>query len=509
MSEENLAITEKVGEFVGKGGTAYYQREFQNIEQSCRFLWVWNTGAFFFGPLWAAWRGLWGFFCLSFLAELISLIQIAKGLWGDALGEQRLRHQQILSHIAERKEQWEQMIAQGNEAGAQSAAQIMANLQKVADQLQEQWGSGEQGGLLWGGVFLFALVKLAEGVWANRAYERCYRQWRMGSPKKAFQTSAKALASGCFLLLATWPLTIFSFISSHPEKVKLGGVSLGRFPLKGEIFSPLSAAIDRGFDWMGIVFGDLFLGLTSSLSFLIELFESVLLKTPWPVVMVVSSAMVWLLVGRRQGIFLGGTMVYLALLGLWEASIVTLALIGTGTLLSLVLGIPLGFWFGRQRKAYTMALPVLDFMQTMPTFVYLIPIIAFFGTGKSPGVLATVIFAMPPVVRLTALGIRNVPSSTKEAALAFGCSPWQLLRHVEIPLAGSSIMAGVNQTIMMSLSMTVVASLIGAEGLGALILEALQYAAKGQGLLAGVGILLCAMVIDSIVQGVYKGKNRH
>ncbi|MGI9408165.1 MAG: ABC transporter permease, partial [Hyphomicrobiaceae bacterium] len=169
-------------------------------------------------------------------------------------------------------------------------------------------------------------------------------------------------------------------------------------------------------------------------------------------------------------------------------------------------GIPLGIWFGKSKRAYALAEPVLDFMQTMPAFVYLIPIIAFFGTGKPPGVLATIIFAMPPVIRLTALGMRGVPEATKEAAVAFGCSKWQLLTNVEIPLAMPSIMTGINQTILMSLSMVVIASLIGAEGLGALILEALQYAAKGQGLLGGLAILFCAMVIDRVAQGMYRRK---
>ena len=177
-----------------------------------------------------------------------------------------------------------------------------------------------------------------------------------------------------------------------------------------------------------------------------------------------------------------------------------------GAFLCVIIGIPLGIWFGKSKRAYAIAEPVLDFMQTMPAFVYLIPIIAFFGTGKPPGVLATLIFAMPPVIRLTALGMRGVPEATKEAAVAFGCSKWQLLRNVEIPLAMPSIMTGINQTILMSLSMVVIASLIGAEGLGALILEALQYAAKGQGLLGGLAILLCAMVIDRIAQGMYRKK---
>ena len=149
-------------------------------------------------------------------------------------------------------------------------------------------------------------------------------------------------------------------------------------------------------------------------------------------------------------------------------------------------------------------MPVLDFMQTMPAFVYLIPIIAFFGTGKPPGVLATLVFGMPPVIRLTALGIRGVPQNIKEGATAFGCTRWTLLKDIEIPLAMPSIMTGVNQTILMCLSMVVIASLIGAKGLGQDVLIALQYAAKGQGMLAGLAILFCAMVIDRIVQGHYK-----
>ncbi|MDH3379920.1 MAG: ABC transporter permease subunit, partial [Gammaproteobacteria bacterium] len=158
--------------------------------------------------------------------------------------------------------------------------------------------------------------------------------------------------------------------------------------------------------------------------------------------------------------------------------------------------------------AYNAALPILDFMQTMPAFVYLIPIIAFFGIGKPPGVLSTIVFGMPPVIRLTALGMRGVPEGTKEAALAFGATKRMLLRDIEIPLAMPSIMTGINQTILMCLSMVVIASLIGAGGLGRNVLEALQYAAKGQGMLAGLAILFCAMVIDRIIQGHYKRRTQ-
>jgi glycine betaine/proline transport system permease protein len=199
---------------------------------------------------------------------------------------------------------------------------------------------------------------------------------------------------------------------------------------------------------------------------------------------------------------------YLAVLGLWEPAMQTVALLGTAALICVVIGIPLGIWFSRSERAYSIARPVLDLMQTMPAIVYLIPAIAFFGTGSPPGVIATIIFGMPPVVRLTALGIQQVPAGIKEGARAFGASRWQLLTGVELPLALPSIMAGVNQTILMCLSMVVVAALIGAQGLGSTVLEALQFAATGQGILAGVAILLCAVIIDRMVQGAFPSAGR-
>lgn len=177
-------------------------------------------------------------------------------------------------------------------------------------------------------------------------------------------------------------------------------------------------------------------------------------------------------------------------------------------LICIVIGIPLGIWFGKSSRAYGFAEPVLDLMQTLPAFVYLIPIIAFFGTGNPPGIPATIIFGMPPVIRLTALGMRGVPGSIKEAAIAFGASQWQLLTDVELPLALPSIMTGVNQTILICLSMVVINSLIGGGGLGKEILEALQFAAKGSGLLGGLAILFLAMVMNRIVQGAFRRKDQ-
>jgi glycine betaine/proline transport system permease protein len=212
------------------------------------------------------------------------------------------------------------------------------------------------------------------------------------------------------------------------------------------------------------------------------------------------------LAGGRVAIFTAAALAYLGFFGFWELSMLTVALLGAASILCITFGIPLGIWFARSKTAFAAAQPVLDFMQTMPAFVYLIPVIAFFGTGKPPGIIATLIFGMPPVIRLTTLGLNGVPEDIKEAARAFGATEWQVLCGVELPLARSSILAGINQTILMCLSMVVIASLIGAQGLGSVVLQSLQYAAKGQGLLAGIAILLCAMVIDRIVQGSFRGQ---
>jgi len=176
--------------------------------------------------------------------------------------------------------------------------------------------------------------------------------------------------------------------------------------------------------------------------------------------------------------------------------------VGAATVICILLGVPLGIWCAKRARAYAALRPVLDVMQTLPSFVYLIPAIAFFGVGKPPGIIATVIFALPPMVRLTVLGVTQVPQSVKEAALAFGATPRQLLWKVELPLAVPSIMTGINQTIMMSLSMVVVAALIAAKGLGEDVLLALNHVEHGKGLLAGAAIALCAMMMDRVVQGM-------
>ncbi|MBI3899402.1 MAG: proline/glycine betaine ABC transporter permease [Gammaproteobacteria bacterium] len=186
--------------------------------------------------------------------------------------------------------------------------------------------------------------------------------------------------------------------------------------------------------------------------------------------------------------------------GFWPATMNTLALIIASTVISLVLGIPLGIWMAKSDRAATLIRPVLDFMQTMPAFVYLIPVAMLFGLGKVPAVLATVVFALPPVVRLTNLGIRQVNKEQVEAGVTFGCTPLQLLLKVQIPGAMPSIMAGINQTIMMALSMVIIASMVGSGGLGNDVLTSISRLDIGLGFESGLAVVLLAIILDRLTE---------
>lgn len=493
----------------------YYRREFSRIQGKTGFVYSWNTMAALFGPIWGAARGVWGFFWIFLVLELFALVQIGRGLWGQLGADQLERYERLTANVERREAQAAELAAAGDAAGAEDKLKIADNLRSAAEKALQAASdaSTEATAILLTGLALMVLFKVTEGLYANYAYEFQYLRWR-ASRKEQAGIRRSSMAFGLLGLLAIWPLTLIRFTVADPNEFVagltggiLGGkISTTEFPVGKEYFSYLSKKGDAGFDWLANNFGDVFDGVTAGIRWVLDGLEILLIETPWPVVMFVTVVIAFRLAGPRVAIFTAAALAYLAFMGLWELSMITVALIGAGAFLCVLIGIPLGIWFGKSDRAYAIAEPVLDFMQTMPAFVYLIPIIAFFGTGKPPGVLATLIFAMPPVIRLTALGMRGVPETTKEAAVAFGCSKRQLLFNVELPLALPSIMTGINQTILMSLSMVVIASLIGAEGLGALILEALQYAAKGQGLLGGLAILFCAMVIDRIAQGAYRRK---
>ncbi|MCY4643699.1 MAG: ABC transporter permease subunit [Bacteriovoracales bacterium] len=454
-SNHSKKLLEQVGTFVRRNET-YYKKEFSKIQKSVDFPFSWNTAAALLGPFWNASRGLWGSFWCFLLLELFVAVQMGRVLWHES----------------------------------ETTNQTLFIL-----------------------IFLLLLtIKIWEGFFANILYEKRYLSWLIDPDRVSSGQKMSRAALGGLFFLCLYPMTIFRFAVTNPDEILsrwthgfLGDkIPITLPPFKREFFSVLAKWADGVFEWLAVNWNGLFEGITAAIISVLGGLEAILIQTPWPVTLFLILILAFQLAGRRVALFTGGCLIYLLLMGLWEMSMMTVALIGTGSALCILIGIPIGVALGRNSKANALAGPILDFMQTMPAFVYLIPIIAFFGTGKPPGVLATIIFAIPPIIRLTALGIRNVPGPTKEAARAFGCSEWQLLKDVEIPLAMPSIMTGVNQTILMSLSMVVIASLIGAEGLGALILESLQYAAKGQGLLAGLAILFCAMTIDRITQGPYR-----
>jgi len=205
-------------------------------------------------------------------------------------------------------------------------------------------------------------------------------------------------------------------------------------------------------------------------------------------------------VGWRFAIFATCSLLLIYATGFWDQTVVTLGLTLSSTVISLVVGVPLGIWTAKSKFVQTVVRPILDLMQTMPAFVYLIPAAMLFGLGRVPGILSTVIFAMPPAVRLTSLGIKHVNREIVEAGQAFGCTPWQLLYKVQFPNALPSIMQGVNQTIMMALSMVIIASMVGAGGLGNDVLASIQRLDIGLGFESGLSVVLLAIILDRITE---------
>lgn len=228
-----------------------------------------------------------------------------------------------------------------------------------------------------------------------------------------------------------------------------------------------------------------------------------LLLFPHPIIMIaLFSALAWYVSGRGVGIFTVLGLLVIEGMDMWDGTMETLALIITAVVIALLIGIPLGIWASKSKTVEKVVRPILDFMQTMPAFVYLIPAVLFFGLGQVPGVIATLIFAMPPAVRLTNLGIRQVPEEIREAALAFGSDSKQMLLKVELPVALPTILAGVNQTIMLALSMVVIAALIGAGGLGQPVVTGLQQLDIGLGFEGGLAIVILAVFLDRVTQSL-------
>ena len=501
-------------EFAQQNGE-YYSKIFGLIQRDQLKLYHINSSALLGGFFWCALRGNWFLFVLSTFLDLIAAVNITMYFKYGAGIEQAILDKK--DFLVERYTNW------------QDSSVIYA-------------------------ILTFVLGRILIGWLADRIYIKQFDKWQI-SKKTASGFSFSRLINVILVLVLIWPLTLYRssqfapdertcikqhralekgqevsfkkrfdcfFISEFPILIWLDRPTKisyprdddgNRFIKKTEPKKTLptitlnkfvSQKIEENVGYLTAFHGYIFDAATDGIRSLLKGISALFVGTPW-----IISGGIFLLVahkiaGFRVTAFVAFALLYLALFGFWNTAMDTMALVLTATLICCLIGLPLGILVGKSNRAESITRPILDVMQTIPSFVYLIPAVAFFSVGKPPGIIATVIFAMPPIVRLTALGIRQVPGEIKEAALAFGSTDRQLLYTVELPLALPSIMAGINQVVMMCLSMVVIAALIGAGGMGLIVVEALANTKIGRGILAGLAIAFIAMIIDRVVQKATK-----
>ncbi|CAB5719044.1 Glycine betaine/L-proline transport system permease protein proW [Delftia tsuruhatensis] len=265
---------------------------------------------------------------------------------------------------------------------------------------------------------------------------------------------------------------------------------------------PIQGWINDGLEWVVHHFRPFFQAVRAPIDGTLTGITDAMLALPWPVLTLILTLVAWQFAGRAMAIGAAVSLVVVALLGIWPEAMVTLSLVLTSLAFCLILGLPVGILLASSDRAQRWTRPLLDAMQTTPAFVYLVPVVMLFGIGNVPGVIVTIIFALPPLIRLTNLGIRQVRPDLIEASRAYGASPWQLLWKVQLPLAMPSIMAGVNQALMLSLSMVVIASMIAVGGLGQMVLRGIGRLDMGLATVGGLGIVLLAIVLDRITQAM-------
>ncbi|MEL6410441.1 MAG: ABC transporter permease subunit [Pseudomonadota bacterium] len=497
-------------EFAGPGGE-YYADAFSSIVKAQLPSFHINWKAAILGFPWASLRANKLLFWIGFLFDLVALVYLMQ-VWKFS----------------------------------QAAQQTVIDNKDFLVVRYENWTSSS----MWAAVIIFILGRLVFGWLADRVYYRQYNTWRVDHTKPS-GVDFKRLVWAVVIVAMIAPLMLYRASQFPPEertcikqarelaageevafKDRFDCTVIGEFPTliwldrRDEITYPrnddgsryvkrepartdlppvnlnryAAQLIDDGIGYMTAFYGFFFDGITAFLRSMLSAITAVFVGTPWIITMGAIMAISYTMAGPRVTIFVAASLAYMALFGFWQTAMDTMSLVVAASIICVVFGLPLGIWAGKSQRGQAIITPILDIMQTIPSFVYLLPAVAFFSIGKPPGILATVIFAMPPMVRLTALGIKHVPENTKEAALAFGANPRQLLMKVELPLALPSIMAGVNQVVMMALSMVVVAALIGAGGMGFIVTEALANTRTGAGVLAGIGIALLAMMIDRVVQ---------
>ena len=310
---------------------------------------------------------------------------------------------------------------------------------------------------------------------------------------------------GLILVVLVASLVMWGPGMEFPTTVSTSEVSTdggGSVTLTKTVRQVTGNAIDEAVDWLTVEGSWLFDGLSDGVTYALVFIEDVLKWTPWPVIVLGLALLSFAVGGWSMLGFTTVALMFVGFMGLWENTLDTIALMVVSVVISVSIGLPLGVLAARSRLADNIMRPILDAMQTMPSFVYLLPGVLFFGLGAPAGVFATIIYAVPPVIRLTNLGIRQVSAEAVEAARSFGTTPFQLLTKVQIPMALPTIMAGINQTTMMALAMVTIASMVAAGGLGDNVLRALQKNQPGNGAIAGVAIVFLAIIIDRLTQSV-------
>ena len=491
---KNLSRSELIKNFV-ISNPDYYIDEFKKIGSKPSYSFSFNLFAALFGPMWFGLRNIWNYALAFLIIETFAVVQIIRGLFGNITKDALEKIDKIQSTIDFRYKQLEA----AKENNPDKVEVYERAIKSLEDAMKEYVVDVQQieASAIWitiSGIALLIFVKFIQGILANTVLEKRYSEW----------LSNKSISPGMkiknYFLSIGFTIIIMFFSVIHYSFPGFFSI-MNDFPTHPEIRLTSIKWVETIFDYAVIKGDAVFTAITIGIRSVLDFLELLFVKTPWIVIITTIVVLTALSAGIRTAIYSAGFLAYMGFLGFWVKAMTTLALLGTAAILSIVIGIPLGIYCARRQRFYSMIRPIMDFMQTMPAFVFMIPVIAFFGTGKVAAVIITMIFGGTPVVRLTVLGLRGVPETIREAAIAYGASKWYLLRKVDLPLATPSILAGVNQTVMLSLAMVVVASLIGAKGLGQDVLEALQYANVGQGILAGVAILFVALILDRVVQG--------
>lgn len=274
------------------------------------------------------------------------------------------------------------------------------------------------------------------------------------------------------------------------------------FPeLSRSVIRTIKKSIDNSFREFSRSYGDSLELFFYPLKVIMNWVEFILISTPWPITMLcIVGAIFYFTKDKKLCVGTILYMIFVGAFGLWDDTMYTLSLVLVSGLLSILMGIPIGIWMSRSDRVQNSINPILDIMQTIPIFVYLIPVVMLLGLGKIPGVIAMTVYAVPPIIRLTNLGLRQVGIGMIEAAASMGMRPYQILWTIELPLATKSILTGANQTTMMAISMVVIASMIGVQGLGVSVLQAVQNQYIGSGIISGTAIVGLAIILDRVIQ---------